>query len=140
MSSTRTYTIWQGMKARCDKKNTPFYKNYGGRGISYTKKWSTFNSFYKDMGEAPKGMTLERIDNEKGYSKENCKWATWIEQHSNTRRSVKLWYKGKNRTLSEISRMTGLSPKMLSKRLKRGWSEYDTINTKPLTNGAGIKI
>jgi len=125
------YQAWQNMRARCNNKNTPYYKNYGGRGITVCKRWDNFKHFYSDMGDRPEGASLDRIDNNKGYSPENCRWATWREQHDNTRKSVKIFYKGKKRNLSEIGRLTGLDPKMLSKRLKRGWSVTDTISRKP---------
>lgn len=134
LSKTKTYSSWLAMKARCNNKNTPFYKNYGGRAISYDKKWESFSQFYKDMGDCPLGYSLDRIDNNKNYHKENCRWASSKQQMRNTSRNVFIKYKGKNRTLAEISDLTGLSQKMLSKRLKRGWSEYDTVNLIPLKN------
>ena len=86
MSTTSTYHIWQSMKQRCYDKNNINYDNYGGRGITVCDDWlAAFQAFYADMGERPDGLTLERIDNNKGYNKNNCKWATYTEQSYNRR-------------------------------------------------------
>jgi hypothetical protein len=89
MSYSKEYRIWDSMIRRCHNKNHHAYKSYGGRGIKVCDDWRTFDGFFKDMGEKPKGMTLERINNDLGYSKENCAWATVAEQSRN-RRSTKL--------------------------------------------------
>lgn len=85
MYGSSTHSAWESMKARCGNPNNANYKNYGGRGIKVCEKWHKFESFFEDMGKKPNGLTLERRDNEQGYSKENCKWATYIEQSRNTR-------------------------------------------------------
>lgn len=89
MSKTKIYRIWGGILTRCSNKNNRAYKYYGARGIRVCKRWLKFENFYKDMGDPPKGLTLERINNEGDYKPSNCKWATWIEQKRNTR-GVKL--------------------------------------------------
>jgi hypothetical protein len=86
---TPTYRSWQEMKARCTKPSHISYPNYGGRGISFISEWARFDRFFADMGTRPDNMSLDRRDNELGYSKENCKWSGRIEQNSN-RRSVRL--------------------------------------------------
>jgi len=134
-----SYNIWHMMKQRCNNPNAAGYKNYGGRGIKVCERWNDFKNFYADMGDRPEGMTLDRIDNNKEYSPENCRWASWKDQHKNTRKSVQLFYKGKNRNLAEISRLTGLSENLLSKRIKRGWRVSDIIKIKPMKNGPGRK-
>jgi len=83
------YDTWKNMLQRCNSRKHKSYQDYGGRGISVCPEWEQdFWRFEMDMGIRPEGHTLDRIDNEKGYSPENCKWSTRTEQMTNTR-SVK---------------------------------------------------
>jgi hypothetical protein len=96
-SPTSTYTAWANMLKRCDNPNNPEYRNYGARGIKVCKRWYKFENFLADMGEKPAAhLTIERVNNNKGYMKSNCTWATRREQSLNTRRSLK------NRTAPEF--------------------------------------
>ena len=80
MTKTPTYCCWQNMKYRCYNKNSKYYNFYGGRGISVCEKWKeSFLNFLKDMGEKPNKLSLDRIDNNKGYFIENCKWSNQQE-------------------------------------------------------------
>jgi len=85
MTHTRVYSIWEGMIQRCTNKKSTGYDNYGGRGITVCEEWRDFNNFYADMGLPPDRKTLDRKNNDIGYCKDNCRWATWKEQHSNKR-------------------------------------------------------
>lgn len=80
-----TYKSWYEMRRRCSEPKNPSYQYYGGRGIKVDPHWSSYNNFLLDMGERPDGLSLERIDNEQGYYKANCKWATREEQAQNQR-------------------------------------------------------
>lgn len=85
MKGTSTWIIWMGIKARCLNPNNAAYKNYGGRGITICDKWLSFNNFYKDMGDRPAGMQIDRINNNLGYYKENCRWVSPKQNSANRR-------------------------------------------------------
>lgn len=82
---TPTYQTWVAMKVRCNNPKHPFYKHYGGRGITYDPRWDDFAVFLADMGERPDGKSLDRIDNDGNYELTNCRWATQSEQAKNRR-------------------------------------------------------
>lgn len=84
MTGTKVFNIWRGIKDRCLNPRSTAYKHYGGRGIDLCAEWMSFERFYSDMGDN-NGLTIDRIDNEKGYSKDNCRWASMSVQMRNRR-------------------------------------------------------
>ena len=113
---SRTYQTWKSMRQRCFNKNNSNYWRYGGAGISVTPAWSTYETFLSDMGECPDGMELDRIDNNQGYSKENCRWVTHRDNSRN--RGCTLIYKGKQMFHDEIAKNMGIGITTLWRRRK----------------------
>lgn len=110
MSKSELYIIWQGIKSRCSNPNTVNYHNYGGRGITFDPHWEIFENFYNDMGKNfEPGFTIERIDNDKGYYKKNCKWTTIEEQNKNKRCNYYLTYKGKIQIATDWAKELGIN-------------------------------
>jgi hypothetical protein len=112
-------------------KNEKFYPRSGGRGIKICDEWLKFEGFYKDMGSTYlKGLTLERIDNNGNYEKDNCKWIASAEQSRN-RRNVKLYeYNGSKLNIPEIAKIIGLKVATLEARIRdRGWSFEKAVTT-----------
>ena len=113
------YRAWYGMQQRCTNTRHPYYADYGARGITVCDRWKSFTNFLEDMGQCPAGLTLERKDNEQGYSPENCEWATRHAQQNNRRNTVFLTHEGKTQPLSVWAKELGINPKTLSGRLHR---------------------
>jgi hypothetical protein len=119
------YRSWQAMKSRCNCKGNTHYERYGGRGITYETSWGDFENFLKDMGpkESSK-LELERIDNDKNYCKENCRWATHKEQTRNRggKRATRLYtFEEKTMCIADWAKETGISPQSMQKRLNNNW-------------------
>ena len=108
---TKEYNIWAGIKQRCRNQNSLAYKYYGARGINICDRWfDSFENFYTDMGDCPSKLhSIERVDNNLGYYKENCVWATCEEQANNKRNTRILEYNGKKYGILKWARETGLS-------------------------------
>ena len=123
MYGSRTYNIWHLMIKRCNNRNSTGYKYYGGRGIVVCENWKVFENFYKDMGECPNGLTLDRIDSNSGYSKENCRWATRKEQQNNMRNNKFLTRGGITKTVSQWAEKLNINRGTLQKRIDMGWTD-----------------
>lgn len=120
---TGIYGSWYALRQRCDNQNNKQYKDYGGRGITYPKEWRDFCKFKYDMGWSYKeGLTIDRIDNDKNYSKENCRWVTRKTQNRNKRCNHILELGGKKMTLPEWAEYLGIKFGTLRSRYYRGMS------------------
>lgn len=108
MSGSTTHEIWKGMRKRCNNSKDKNYKNYGGRGIRVCARWDDFAKFLSDMGERPKGMTIERIDNDGNYEPKNCRWASQKEQANNKREGLLYRIDGEIHTLSQWCEKLGI--------------------------------
>ena len=105
----KLYKVWYNMKNRCNDERNVRYNWYGGRGIKVCSEWETYEVFKKDMQKGYKeGVSIDRIDNDKGYFKENCRWATNIEQANNKRNNKKITYQGSTLTLNQWGRKIGV--------------------------------
>lgn len=126
---TTIYRIWSGMMDRCNNPNSADWNNYGGRGITVCDEWHKFENFYRDMGDRPKMHSVDRIDVNKGYSPENCRWATNKEQQNNRRNNRMLTYNGKTQTMSKWASDIGISFACLWRRIRAGWSIEQALTT-----------
>lgn len=119
----RTYRIWRHVISRCTRQNNQRWEYYGGRGIKVCKRWMKFENFLEDMEEAPNGLQLDRINNNGGYCKSNCRWATPKQNSRNRRDNRLITYKNKTQCLSAWSEELGIRSGLIWDRLFRyGWS------------------
>lgn len=137
LTNTKVYRAWCSIKRRCYNKNDVQYHTYGGRGITVSADWkNSFETFYKDMGEPPTQYhSIDRIDNDKGYSKNNCKWSTMKEQSNNKSTNRFLEYNGQIKTLTEWSNIYKIESKLVYKRLDRGWDLHRALTQPKGNNG-----
>lgn len=132
MRKTITYNTWAGMIQRCLNENHPKYKDWGGRGIKVCPEWlgaNGFENFFDDMGERPEGKTLDRIENDKGYCKSNCRYATPKQQSNNRRSNHLLTYGGKTQTITRWAEELCINPSTLKMRIYSGWSIERALST-----------
>lgn len=119
-SCSPEYHVWYNMKTRCLNTENHAYPRYGGRGIKVCDKWMSFQGFLDDMGPRPdKSFTLERLDNDLGYNRDNCAWATKSQQTKN--RKCTIWVG--NLTLAEACRLYDVSYSRAFQRKARGWPQ-----------------
>lgn len=130
MWQTRCYHSWASMRARCNNPKNPSYPNYGGRGITVCDEWSSFLRFFEDMGHPGDGESIDRIDNDKGYSKENCRWATPMQQSRNRRNLIQVTIDGETHPLSVwVERIGAVNYRTTLRRIINGWDHVEAITT-----------
>ena len=120
---TRIYRTWSNMVQRCTNPNSKFYKLYGGRGITVCQEWTEdFKAFY-DWAMAngyQEELQIDRIDNDKGYSPDNCRWITHAQNCNNMQKNKTITYNGETNTIAEWAKKTGISYKAIAYRLRTG--------------------
>lgn len=127
-SGSRIYQIWADMIRRCEHQHRGAYKDYGGRGIRVCIEWKSFENFYRDMGDPPSDLhTIDRIDNNSGYFKENCRWADEVTQGNNRRNNRRINFRNQTFTIAQASRKFGINRKTLSDRLDAGAPVDDAL-------------
>lgn len=128
-----TYSVWSNIKQRCYNPNASGYENYGGRGIKVCSRWkNSFENFYYDMGKRPsKNHSIDRVNNNGDYSKENCRWATKKQQNRNSRHCKKITFNNQTLTLSEWAEKTGIKLPTLNYRFYVAkWNIKDVLTKK----------
>jgi hypothetical protein len=129
----KVYYTWSAMKRRCYYQKDSRYADYGGRGITVCDRWKeSFENFLADMGEPPtQGHSIERIDNSLNYSKENCRWASFVEQSNNKRNNIVITREGVTDTLPNWCRQLGINYNVAKKRYYNSKGDVDyTLSTK----------
>lgn len=120
----RLYRIWIGIKRRCTNENYKHYYNYGGRGITICKEWlhdyPAFKKWSLENGYTD-DLTIDRIDNDKGYSPDNCRWTTMQVQSNNTRVNRLITYNGETHTVADWGRITGIDGNLIGQRVRKGF-------------------
>lgn len=135
------YNTWVGMKGRCSNPNFRQWNAYGGRGITVCEKWKNdFHAFLEDMGPRPDGHSLDRIDNDLGYSPENCRWASRKQQQRNRRAGVYVMVEGREYRAIELAEKAGVKTDTIISRAKRGLTYKDVVSPKPLRNLSGLAL
>lgn len=134
------YGIWQGMRRRCLTPTFRQWDDYGGRGITICKEWDSFARFATDMGPKPAGMSLDRKDNDLGYSPENCRWATKTDQQRNQRKTIFVTIEGVRYKAVELSDTSGWKTDTIVARAKMGLSYAEVMSSKKMVFVDGLKL
>jgi hypothetical protein len=133
MSNTSTYAIWDTMIARCHRETSKDYKRYGAKGIKVCERWRVFDVFLADMGVRPKKMSIDRIDNTKGYSPENCRWATAKQQVYNSSAVRLITINNRTQCIADWCKEIGIATGTVAARIFKGMSPEIAITT-PVKN------
>ncbi|KKN91257.1 hypothetical protein LCGC14_0221250 [marine sediment metagenome] len=126
---SQVYRSWYHIIQRCTNSNTKDYRWYGSRGITVCERWLKFENFLEDMGEAPIGYQIDRLDNNKGYYLENCRWVTPKQNGRNKRNNHLITHNGEIQCISAWAEETGISKNTILWRITHGWSPEKTLTT-----------
>lgn len=130
---SRTFLAWQEAKRRCFNPGRKNYPDYGGRGITMCASWErSFPKFLEDMGECPDGLSLDRRDNDGNYCKDNCRWATRMEQNNNSRNCHYIRFEGRSQSIAAWAREMSLPSRVLRWRIYAGWTIARAFTTRYL--------
>lgn len=125
--NTRTWHVWAQLIQRCTNPNNKGYKNYGARGITVHPRWRDFSNFLADMGEAPEGLSIERVNNDGNYEPGNCEWATKLTQARNTRALIFLTVQGHTACLAAWAEVLGVDYFKLWRACKAAGNDYAAV-------------
>lgn len=128
-ASSRAHMAWVAMTQRCGNINHKSFKDYGGRGVTVCERWAIFQNFLDDMGSPEPGQSIDRKDNNKGYSKDNCRWASSTDQGNNRRTNRVIEHEGKSMTVAEWARKIGVKQGLIHDRLRYGWTTQAALTT-----------
>jgi hypothetical protein len=131
LTKTRTYVSWRSMWQRCTDSSHKSYEYY--KKFVPVDRWKSFETFLLDMGNRPKNMSIDRIDGEKPYSPENCRWATIIEQGFNKKTTIVVEIDNQKMSMRQACKLIGSDYARAKSRVRNGWSPYDAVTT-PKTN------
>lgn len=139
MYGTKLYHIWNGIRNRCLNPKNKDYANYGGRGIDICPEWDEPEKFFgwAFLNGYNVDMSLDRIDNNKGYSPDNCRWVLLTEQQRNKRNNHIIEYDGESHCIAEWAEITGINRRTILSRLKYGWAIKDVLTIKPSYKNKG---
>lgn len=129
----RWYKAWSEMRRRCEDASRPSWPNYGGRGIVVCERWQDADAFYADMGEAPPGASLDRIDSNGNYEPGNCRWADDYAQANNKRSNIMLTFDGRTMTVGQWARERGIRYGLLRRRVLQGLPPEELFGPKRKT-------
>lgn len=139
---SKEYDVWVAMHQRCKNPRCKAYPIYGGRGIDVCERWSGedgYKNFIEDMGPCPDGRSIDRIDNSKGYSSENCRWSTRREQQRNRDCNINVELNGEVRCVTEWAEILGINIRTVRKRMNvLGWDAESAL-LQPVVRGARPK-
>lgn len=126
-AGSKIYLLFKAMHNRCKRPATDSYKYYGAKGITVCERWEKFENFLADMGMPEAGHSLDRIDNTKGYSPDNCRWASAIEQANNHTNNRFVEVNGVKKTVAQWAHGDVITSRRIVGRLNRGWTPEDAV-------------